>query len=233
MSSIEGDRPEVVGPPQFGEGSAPTEQLVSGVVAERCVNCGAPMSADQRYCINCGERRGTARFTTTRVGATTAAEPSSGAAPPGRSAGRTSSGAPRWGSAATILSGLVALLLALGIGVLIGHDASSKNGKQNVTVTYKGGAAVAGAAAPAAASTTAASSATTPASSARHHGGGAKGKSASAGKTGGSSRSGGGNAASKVVGSKNLPPETVTQGATGHGPGYSKKGKFNGSFFGQ
>ena len=43
------------------------------------------------------------------------------------------------------------------------------------------------------------------------------------------------NAASKVLGSSNkaLPPATVTVGQTGHGPGYNKTGKFDGSFFGQ
>jgi len=30
-----------------------------------------------------------------------------------------------------------------------------------------------------------------------------------------------------------LPPATVTVGQTGHGPGYNKTGKFDGSFFGQ
>ncbi|MFZ0388585.1 MAG: zinc-ribbon domain-containing protein, partial [Solirubrobacteraceae bacterium] len=50
-------------PPSFaGNAEAPTENLVAGTMGDRCVNCGAPLSSDQRYCINCGERRGAARF---------------------------------------------------------------------------------------------------------------------------------------------------------------------------
>src|SRR6202142_1526483 len=62
-------------PPSFGgndEGA--TETLVAGTMGDRCVNCGAPLSSDQRYCINCGERRGAARFALPAASAA-AAEP--------------------------------------------------------------------------------------------------------------------------------------------------------------
>src|ERR1700743_1398390 len=71
-----------VPPPSFGaadEGA--TETLVAGTVGDRCVNCGAPLSSDQRYCINCGERRGAARFSLPATAAVVAETVTSSAAP--------------------------------------------------------------------------------------------------------------------------------------------------------
>src|SRR5580692_11620824 len=66
-----------VPPPSFGgHDEGPTELLVAGTVGDRCVNCGAPLSSDQRYCVVCGERRGAARFTLP-VAAAAPAEPAS------------------------------------------------------------------------------------------------------------------------------------------------------------
>ena len=41
---------------------APTRQLVTAQVGERCITCEAPLASDQRYCLNCGERRGKSGF---------------------------------------------------------------------------------------------------------------------------------------------------------------------------
>ena len=48
-------------------GSAPlppagSASMTSGARDERCAECGAPMASDQRYCVECGERRGEQRF---------------------------------------------------------------------------------------------------------------------------------------------------------------------------
>ena len=88
-------------------------------MGDRCVNCGAPLSSDQRYCINCGERRGAARFTLP-VAAAAPAEPapSSPSRPP-------RSRRPRPTQGATLVAGIGTLLLAMGVGVLIGHGSGS------------------------------------------------------------------------------------------------------------
>ena len=128
------------------------------------------------------------------------------------------------------MAGVGTLLLAMGVGVLIGHtdSGSSKNTNapaQIITVGGTGGGTSAGAAA-----------ATTQGKAKA-----AKGKSSKKSK-GNSSKSAGVDkkqaakaqaAASKVLGSsKNLPPPTTKVGDKGHGPGYSG-GHFTGTFFGQ
>src|SRR6201992_4065048 len=67
--------PAPVAPPSFATGGeAPTESLVAGTMGDRCVNCGAPLADDQRYCVVCGERRGAARFTLPTAGAAASTE---------------------------------------------------------------------------------------------------------------------------------------------------------------
>ncbi|MGI8715147.1 MAG: hypothetical protein ACR2NR_18580 [Solirubrobacteraceae bacterium] len=96
---------------------APTQHLVSGTVGDRCVSCSAPMSSDQRYCVSCGERRGTARFSLPASPAA-AEPPPAGSSPPAARGPRVSSGA-------TMIAGVGTLLLAMGVGVLIGRDTAN------------------------------------------------------------------------------------------------------------
>jgi len=144
---------------------APTDQLVAGAVGDRCATCGAPMASDQRYCVQCGDRRGKARFTVASLlGQTDATGAGSkGAAPHPRR---------RPPSAAALIAGIATLLLAMGVGVEIGRlgknntstERASGPSVQVVTLggSGGGGAAVANAstpntntAAPAAATTSA------------------------------------------------------------------------------
>ena len=39
-----------------------TTELVTGTVGGRCANCQAQLASDQRYCVNCGARRGKPSF---------------------------------------------------------------------------------------------------------------------------------------------------------------------------
>ncbi len=80
--------------------------------ADRCTNCGAALASDQRYCVECGERRGKARFSFEALTAPAAPPP-----PPTRR---------RWQPSASFsfIGGVATLLLALGIGVLIGHGSA-------------------------------------------------------------------------------------------------------------
>ncbi len=210
---------------------APTEALVSSTVGDRCVNCGAPLSSDQRYCVACGERRGQPRFVL--PAATRAAEEPTVSAP------RRESRRPRVSGGATLVAGVGTLLLAMGVGVLIGHTTSS-NAKtvaaspQVITVNGGGGSGSGSGSGNATSTTakTATSASKSKASSKSHHKTTTR-KAAPAAKQSVAKQQA---AASKVLGSsaKNVPPPTVTVGAKGHGAGYSKKtGKFNGSFFGQ
>jgi hypothetical protein len=96
------------------EDAAPTE-LVSGAVGDRCTNCQKPLAADQRYCVNCGQRRGKPRFTFDSLAAQSKA-----AEPPEPKPHRT-----RVSAATTLVAGIATLLLALGVGVLIGHNSNS------------------------------------------------------------------------------------------------------------
>jgi hypothetical protein len=94
--------------------AAPTE-LVAGPVGDRCTNCQQSLASDQRYCVNCGQRRGKPRFTMESLAAQAAPAKS-----PEPKHHRT-----RISSATTLVAGIATLLLAMGVGVLIGHSSNS------------------------------------------------------------------------------------------------------------
>ena len=131
------------------------------------------------------------------------------------------------------MAGVGTLLLAMGVGVLIGRNSAEAVNARPVqaaaptVVTVGGGAG------------TGTTVATGPSRSAKKtpkfKGAKGRSKASNASKPTAAQAAKASNAASKVLGSsnKNLPPSTVTVGATGHGPGYNKTGKFDGSFFGQ
>ena len=188
------------------EAAPPTGDLqVAGSLSDRCTECGAHLAADQRYCVECGTRRGEARFPVADMMSRKAA---AAPAPPPKKRVRMSANA-------TLIAGIGTLLLALGVGVLIGRTSNDTNGKaaaaQVITVSGGGGATGTTGASAAAASTTAAS------------GGGKKAK--------GKKSSPSGNASAKVTGGKGPSNPVVTVGSPGSGPGY-KNGKFTGDFFG-
>jgi hypothetical protein len=98
--------------------------LNAGVASDKCVVCGAALAPDQHYCVECGTRRGKPRFVLAPAVAASSAPADS--QPQGRSA--------TW-SSTMALAAVVALLLALGIGLLIGHWTS---GTDRVHVTVSG-----------------------------------------------------------------------------------------------
>jgi hypothetical protein len=214
------------------DGGAPIEALVSGTVGDRCVNCGAPLSSDQRYCVVCGERRGAARFSLPATAAATATETttvSTASREPRR---------PRFGSGTTLVAGVATLLLAILVGVLIGHNTASNQpqpvASKPTVITVNGGTAP-----PAATSASIPASGSSSSGSAKKgKGGSAKGKSKAAKKAPAVSKKAAAaqqQAASKVLGGAHNAPPTVTVGqkAPKGTPGVNKKtGKFDGSFFG-
>ncbi len=116
--------------------------------AERCPACRTPMLPDQRYCLECGERRSESR----RLVATAAPLPAA-------QVRRTRQAAP---AGATLIAGVATLLVALGVGVEIGRT----SGKDAVPVSSAPVRVVtvpaAGAAAPAATAAATATPSATP-----------------------------------------------------------------------
>ena len=177
---------------------------MSAAIREQCSACGAAMASDQRYCVECGQRRGPARVPFMDEMAQTAREAPAARRSPRRRA--------RMSVDATLIAGIGTLLLAMGIGVLIGRSsngASSKSARVQV-VTVAGGGPSGGAAA-----------ATTTASGA----GAATSTKAAASQAKVSATL----AARKAAAGP--PPKVVTVGSPGHGPGY-QNGHFTGNFFG-
>jgi zinc-ribbon domain len=95
---------------------------------ESCPNCGAQMAADQRYCLNCGHRRGEPRlpFMDAVVFMESISAPGGGGGgtlpppPPTQSGGSN-----RWNANAALIAGVATLVLAIGVGFLIGHENQS------------------------------------------------------------------------------------------------------------
>jgi hypothetical protein len=206
---------------------APTRELPVAPAAgseDRCVNCGSPLAHDQRYCVECGERRGQSRFPTAQP----ATEVRSRRLRPQRAPR-----APRASSGTTLVAGVGVLLLAIGLGVLIGrlgHNNSS--GKASTSpavqvVTVQGGGSGAAATVPT----------TTTHAPAVSHGLNGKLKKAAASTAPPSKavQQKATQAAGKVLGnSKNLAPPTVTTGGScSNSQAGCQGGHFTGNFFGQ
>jgi hypothetical protein len=102
--------------------------------SDSCPNCGARMAADQRYCLNCGHRRGEPRlpFMDAVVFMESMGSPggSSAAPPPPPNEPKSSN---RMNANAALIAGVATLVLAIGVGFLIGrsgHDNSNNAAAQ-------------------------------------------------------------------------------------------------------
>jgi hypothetical protein len=124
--------------PLLGEPNAP------------CRTCGAPLAADQRYCLQCGARRAEARLPFLDI---LAQQMPPASAPATTTTTRRGGPAGSWfgrlSTNAAAVAGVACLILALGVGVLIGglgsDDAPAAGAPQVISV---GGAAPTAAAAP-------------------------------------------------------------------------------------
>jgi hypothetical protein len=202
------------GPPA---GDTPTKEVRPSMLSsihEQCSACGAPMAPDQRYCLQCGERNGPAR-----VPALDSSRQRSGETParyPQR---------PRTSPNTALIAGVGTLLLALGVGVLIGRSSNGSSSKtpaaQVITVPAGGSTGAAGTGATGGASPNA--GAQTPGAAA------AKTSKSNAAATAAAAAAASKAAVKKAV--KGPPPKVVTVGSPGKGPGY-QKGHFTGNFFG-
>jgi len=85
---------------------------------EQCPSCGAQLAADQRYCLSCGQRRGDPRLPFMDAVVLMDAVKRPAPAPPPPPAKKRRGVSPN----AALIAGVGTLLLALGIGVLIGRS---------------------------------------------------------------------------------------------------------------
>lgn len=182
-----------------------------GDVGDQCSNCGAKLAPEQRYCVECGERRGHSRMPFADA---VTAGPAETPAPPPRKR-------PRMTANAAWIAGIGTLVLALGVGVLIGRSGAHGSAPRAQVITVSGG----GGNAAATGTTTTASTTKSSATNSKKK----SGKKSSASKT---SNPGAAVAGGKDAAKQHLPPPTVQVGQKGHGRGY-KNGKFTGDFFGQ
>jgi hypothetical protein len=215
-----------------GNGEPPTAQLgLAATTADHCANCGAPLAPDQRYCVNCGERRGKPRF------ALAEPVPEMVETKTVTTGGRGASRGPRPSYGVTLIAGIATLLLALGVGVLIGHNSAGSNNSKsassqplsiNVNTTGSSGASTATNGSGSSGSSGSSSS------SKKSHGKGKSSTGSSASKPSSAAANKANSAAQKVVGgSAPVAPATVTQGAScSSGSAGCSGGHFNGSFFG-
>jgi hypothetical protein len=199
--------------------SAATPDLVAPGASDLCANCQAPLASDQRYCVNCGERRGKPR----QMFPAAASKAPAPAAPKRERRPRASAGT-------TLIAGVATLLLAMGVGVLIGQNGTS-NPKAAAAppqvVTVNGGGGSGGSGSTATAST---------GSKSKHAGKKGSGKKSKAPvahlskKTTAAVNQG----AANVVGSnQKLAPATVKVGGNCQsGEAGCQNGKFTGGFFG-
>jgi hypothetical protein len=227
-------------------GAAVTEipnRLAGG--GESCPNCGVAMSGDQRYCLHCGHRRGDPRLPF--MDAVVFMEAMGGApggaaatAPPPPPEERN----PRFSPSASLIAGVATLVLAVGVGVLIGRSGNSGSsetpGTQVIRVQNEGDGEET-------------ASAETASEGAGKSGGATKGKQAKgAGKSGAKAKSsspvakkaeakaetgdsGTAKAVEEVIkpeaGVKIAPPEQKLGGACEEGTAGCTGGKFEGNFF--
>jgi hypothetical protein len=209
---------------------------------ESCPNCGAGMSSDQRYCLNCGNRRGDPRlpFMDAVVFMEAMSGPPGGAAaaPPPQPPAESK---PRFNASATLIAGIATLILAVGVGVLIGqsgNDGSAPAAAAKPTVIQVGGS---GGGEEVAETTEGAAAAK---GNAKKGGGkkAAKGKaSPKQAKKAEAKAETGSSGTSKAVesvikpenGVKIAPPEQKLGGSCEEGTAGCEGGKFEGNFFGE
>jgi hypothetical protein len=202
--------------------------------AESCAACGAPLADDQRYCLQCGERR--TPISSVLLGGPPSAgrDASSPAAlaPPGPpSAG--SDGETGRGGAATVIAGVGVLLLAMGVGVLIGRSSASPQSgtgpAQVISVSAPGLQSGASTTSSTPESTVPEASATNK-ESAKHSSSTQRGSSsdsngAAQGATGAGGGGGGGNAAAGGSGKNTTSPKSGSSGGGNSGKSYEERSK--------
>ncbi|WP_027006634.1 hypothetical protein [Conexibacter woesei] len=210
----------------------PTTSATAPVAAaSACSNCGAALATDQRYCLVCGERNGDPRLPV-MSGRASLSSPATPAVV------TTTTRGPRGGGSTNtaLIAGVGTLLVALGVGVVIGRSSDNNNSTAKTPQVITVGAPAAAAAGAAVAG--AGASGTTPGDTS---GAAASGSSDSRAKDSKNASSDGAKAKDSKSDAKAATPgngrvaarkgTVVRLGQRGTGKGY-KDGRFTGDFFG-
>jgi hypothetical protein len=135
-------QPEIAPAPREPELPAPSMapsthiQTSAGQAGDQCPSCGAVLATDQRYCLECGVRRGDPRLPFMDAVVLMDAVKRPRQAPPPPPKKKRSSISPN----AALIAGVGTLLLALGIGVLIGRSGNHTAAPtQSAPIVIKGG----------------------------------------------------------------------------------------------
>jgi hypothetical protein len=118
-----------------------------GEHGEPCAGCGSPLASDQRYCLNCGRRRANARLPFDEVLAYAADGTAGGHAGGGNGAGAAAATAPvpprpeRGLTPLAVVLALSAVVVALGLGVVLGRGGNNSSSPAKPQVITVGGAA--------------------------------------------------------------------------------------------
>lgn len=200
---------------------APTATLAPvpvGSGQEQCLSCGAPLASDQRYCVECGQRLGRARLPLMDSPLRERTPAPGSARPRSRNA-----------ATVTLIAAIGTLLLAMGVGVLIGRSGqgSSSNAPSQV-ITVPSAAASTAPSPGASATETPSGTPAEPTTAAKA----TKGAAAAGAKSSTGNTSAKAPAAQAPKATKAPPPKVVKVGSAGKGPGY-QKGHFTGNFFGE
>lgn len=129
-------------PPSGQPSPAPEFHNPIATSSDHCPSCGATLAADQRYCLNCGQRRGDPRLPF--MDAVAFMESSKGQPPAQQAAAAppsTPDRRPFMSANASLVAGVATLVLAIGVGVLIGRsgDSGSNTANQAPQVITVGG----------------------------------------------------------------------------------------------
>jgi len=208
--------------PQAPTGTSPATAVHHSLVAssEQCPSCGNPVATDQRYCLQCGQRCGEPRLPFMNAVTFMDAMKRPAAAPPAPPKAKRRGISPN----AALITGVGTLLLAMGVGVLIGrsgNDTVAAPQQASAPIVIKGGGA---------------ESATASAGAAGASGGkSSKGGKKSAKQAKAAADSGqGAEEVLKPAGDVKLPPATVQPGEhCESGAAGCKGGEFTGDFFGE
>jgi hypothetical protein len=201
--------------------------MVSAGGGDNCPSCGSAMAPDQRYCLACGARRGDPRlpFMDAVVFMEAMRQPQIAASAPAPPPEKRSRMSPN----ASLVAGVATLVLAIGVGVLIGRSGESSSTQvANTTpqvIKVEGGGTET-----ASASTSSAGKGQTSTG-----GNGSKKQAKAKAETGSSGTSKAAEEVLKPSGDVKLPPPTTQVGGECEKgtAGCSSSGEFNGSFFGE
>jgi hypothetical protein len=109
-------------------------------VAETCEQCGAPLASDQRYCLECGQRRGGPRIDYRHYmgGSGQPSEPGAPAEPAAPAPGEEPAKPQRDFAPLAAVGGIAVLGLMLLVGVLIGKGNGDSTAATPAPVVIKG-----------------------------------------------------------------------------------------------